>query len=169
MLFKGCVAATISIRHSGWAAPSQAARGRAGLVPDVLDAYPNVTVVASKVALAYLKGLTHRPFTERAVKGGDKVGPVARMLSALTAGRAGTGTHADAHRHSVLTGRGAAQIDLGGGHEVEFVMAPNLHWPDTMFSFDHKTGAPLGSMPLAACGRNRLTQTQGMHAQRCTF
>ena len=44
----------------------------AGLVPDVLDAYPEVTVVASKVALAYLKGLTHRPFTERAVKGGDK-------------------------------------------------------------------------------------------------
>ena len=44
----------------------------AGLVPDVLDLYPEVTVVASKVALAYLKGLTHRPFTERAVKGGDK-------------------------------------------------------------------------------------------------
>ena len=41
-------------------------------MPDVLDLYPEVTVVASKVALAYLKGLTHRPFTERAVKGGDK-------------------------------------------------------------------------------------------------
>lgn len=24
---------------------------------------------------------------------------------------------------------------------LEFVMAPNLHWPDTMFSFDHATGA----------------------------
>lgn len=31
------------------------------------------------------------------------------------------------------------QIDLGGGHVMEFVMAPNLHWPDTMFSFDHAT------------------------------
>ena len=31
-------------------------------------------------------------------------------------------------------------MDLGGGHEIEFVMAPNLHWPDTMFSFDHGTG-----------------------------
>lgn len=31
------------------------------------------------------------------------------------------------------------QIDLGGGHVLEFVMAPNLHWPDTMFSFDHAT------------------------------
>ena len=45
----------------------------AGLVPDVIDAYPEVTIVASKVALAYLKGLTNRSFTERAVKGGDKV------------------------------------------------------------------------------------------------
>ena len=26
------------------------------------------------------------------------------------------------------------------GHELEFVMAPNLHWPDTMFSFDSSTG-----------------------------
>ncbi|EFN57371.1 hypothetical protein CHLNCDRAFT_142758 [Chlorella variabilis] len=26
-----------------------------------------------------------------------------------------------------------SKIDLGGGHVMEFVMAPNLHWPDTMF------------------------------------
>lgn len=31
-------------------------------------------------------------------------------------------------------------INLGGGHELEFVVAPNLHWPDTMFSFDKGTG-----------------------------
>jgi len=31
------------------------------------------------------------------------------------------------------------RLDLGNGHELEFVIAPNLHWPDTMFSFDHKT------------------------------
>ena len=31
------------------------------------------------------------------------------------------------------------QIDLGGGHVLEFVMAPNLHWPDTMFTYDHAT------------------------------
>ena len=31
-------------------------------------------------------------------------------------------------------------MDLGGGHVLEFVMAPNLHWPDTMFTFDHRTG-----------------------------
>jgi len=71
----------------------------------VIDIYPEVEVVGSKVALMYLKGLTHRPFKQRVVKGGDTV-------------------------------------DLGGGHVVEFVMAPNLHWPDTVFSFDHATGSP---------------------------
>ena len=69
----------------------------------MIDIFPEVTVVGSKVALMYLKGLTHRPFEQKAVKGGDK-------------------------------------IDLGGGHVFEFVMAPNLHWPDTIFSFDHATG-----------------------------
>eukprot|EP00913_Durusdinium_trenchii_P009188 g8637.t1 len=32
------------------------------------------------------------------------------------------------------------ELDLGKGHKLEFVIAPNLHWPDTMFTFDHKTG-----------------------------
>jgi flavorubredoxin/flavin reductase (DIM6/NTAB) family NADH-FMN oxidoreductase RutF len=31
------------------------------------------------------------------------------------------------------------RLDLGNGHELEFVIAPNLHWPDTIFTFDHKT------------------------------
>eukprot|EP00475_Leptophrys_vorax_P024740 TRINITY_DN34220_c0_g1_i1.p1 TRINITY_DN34220_c0_g1~~TRINITY_DN34220_c0_g1_i1.p1 ORF type:complete len:693 (-),score=42.91 TRINITY_DN34220_c0_g1_i1:347-2314(-) len=31
-------------------------------------------------------------------------------------------------------------LDLGGGHVLEFIMAPNLHWPDTMFTFDKGTG-----------------------------
>ena len=31
-------------------------------------------------------------------------------------------------------------LDLGNGHVLEFVSAPNLHWPDTMFTYDHKTG-----------------------------
>ena len=68
----------------------------------MLEAFPAATVVASKVALAYLSALAQRSFAQRAVKGGDTV-------------------------------------DLGGGHVLEFVMAPNLHWPDTMFSFDHAT------------------------------
>jgi flavorubredoxin/flavin reductase (DIM6/NTAB) family NADH-FMN oxidoreductase RutF len=32
-------------------------------------------------------------------------------------------------------------LDLGNGHTLEFVSAPNLHWPDTIFTYDHKTGA----------------------------
>ena len=31
------------------------------------------------------------------------------------------------------------QLDLGNGHVLEFVSAPNLHWPDTIFSYDRKT------------------------------
>lgn len=31
------------------------------------------------------------------------------------------------------------RLDLGNGHELEFVAAPNLHWPDTMLTYDHKT------------------------------
>ncbi|AFY72139.1 flavin reductase domain protein FMN-binding protein (plasmid) [Thalassoporum mexicanum PCC 7367] len=32
------------------------------------------------------------------------------------------------------------RLDLGNGHMLEFVSAPNLHWPDTIFSYDHQTG-----------------------------
>ena len=62
-----------------------------GLIPDILDVFPEAQVVGSKVALMYLKGLTHRPFDQKPVKGGNKV-------------------------------------ELGSGHTLEFVMAPNLHW-----------------------------------------
>lgn len=36
--------------------------------------------------------------------------------------------------------KGGDVIELGGDHSLEFVLAPNLHWPDTMFSFDKATG-----------------------------
>ena len=31
------------------------------------------------------------------------------------------------------------RLDLGNGHDLEFVSAPNLHWPDTIFTYDPKT------------------------------
>jgi len=31
------------------------------------------------------------------------------------------------------------QLDLGNGHKLEFLSAPNLHWPDTIFTYDHGT------------------------------
>ena len=30
-------------------------------------------------------------------------------------------------------------LDLGDGHVLEFVNAPNLHWPDSIFTYDRKT------------------------------
>ena len=31
------------------------------------------------------------------------------------------------------------RLDLGNGHVLEFAIAPNLHWPDTIFTYDTKT------------------------------
>ncbi|WP_035985302.1 diflavin flavoprotein [Leptolyngbya sp. KIOST-1] len=31
------------------------------------------------------------------------------------------------------------RLDLGGGHDLAFVSAPNLHWPDTIFTYDSGT------------------------------
>ncbi|MEA5564059.1 diflavin flavoprotein [Anabaena sp. UHCC 0399] len=73
-----------------------------GLVKDLLQMSPDITIVGSKVAIQFLEDLVHRPFKRKIVKNGDR-------------------------------------LDLGNGHEMEFVIAPNLHWPDTIFSFDHKT------------------------------
>lgn len=73
-----------------------------GLVKDLLQKAPDITVVASKVAIQFLENLVHRPFKRQIVKNGDR-------------------------------------LNLGNGHEFEFVIAPNLHWPDTIFSFDHQT------------------------------
>ncbi|HAA30287.1 MAG TPA: diflavin flavoprotein A [Cyanobacteria bacterium UBA8553] len=74
-----------------------------GLVKDVLQLAPQVTVVGSKVAIQFLEDFVHQPFERLVVKNGDK-------------------------------------LDLGKGHVLEFVNAPNLHWPDTIFSYDAGTG-----------------------------
>eukprot|EP00850_Spirogloea_muscicola_P021974 SM000270S10371 [mRNA] locus=s270:27556:32402:- [translate_table: standard] len=36
--------------------------------------------------------------------------------------------------------KGGDTLDLGKGHLLEFVSAPNLHWPDTIFTLDKGTG-----------------------------
>jgi flavorubredoxin/flavin reductase (DIM6/NTAB) family NADH-FMN oxidoreductase RutF len=73
-----------------------------GLVKEILNLAPNVTVVGAKVAIQFLENMVHQPFQSMTVKSGDR-------------------------------------LDLGNGHELEFVSAPNLHWPDTIFTYDHKT------------------------------
>ena len=35
--------------------------------------------------------------------------------------------------------KSGATLDLGNGHVLEFLNAPNLHWPDTIFTYDRKT------------------------------
>lgn len=73
-----------------------------GLVKDILQLAPQITVVGSKVAIQFIEDFVHQPFKRQIVKNGDK-------------------------------------LDLGNEHELEFVIAPNLHWPDTSFSYDRKT------------------------------
>lgn len=73
-----------------------------GLVKDILELAPNVTVVGSKVAIQFLENWLHQPFQKQIVKGGDT-------------------------------------LDLGNDHVLEFLIAPNLHWPDTIFTYDAKT------------------------------
>lgn len=73
-----------------------------GLVKDIVQLAPEITVVGSKVAIKFLEDLVHHPFKQQIVKNGD-------------------------------------QLDLGKGHVLEFVNAPNLHWPDTIFSYDAGT------------------------------
>ena len=73
-----------------------------GLVKEVLQLAPQVTVVGAKVAIQFLENMVHQPFESLKVKQGDS-------------------------------------LDLGNGHELQFVSAPNLHWPDTIFTYDAKT------------------------------
>ena len=40
-------------------------------------------------------------------------------------------------KHQIV--KNGDSLDLGNGHQLEFVSAPNLHWPDTIFTYDRKT------------------------------
>lgn len=73
-----------------------------GLVKNILELAPQVTIVGAKVAIQFLENMVHQPLKVLQIKSGDR-------------------------------------LDLGKGHELEFVSAPNLHWPDTIFTYDHKT------------------------------
>ena len=43
----------------------------AGLIPDIVDVFPEVEVCGSKVAMMYLQGLTNREMKTKVMKGGD--------------------------------------------------------------------------------------------------
>ncbi len=44
--------------------------------------------------------------------------------------------HRNYKRQMVKSGE---KLDLGNGHVLEFISAPNLHWPDTIFTYDAST------------------------------
>ena len=92
----------IHINHLDYLIISHTEPDHSGLVKEVLELVPEVTVVGAKVAMQFLENMVHRPFKQLIVKSGDT-------------------------------------LDLGNGHVLEFVSAPNLHWPDTIFTFDAKT------------------------------
>ena len=121
----------------------------------------------------FLSNLMHRPFKQQAVKGGDKVCPAANgawlhfchHFCSRTALHPVVALHPAAGLRTHPPTCPAFQIDLGGGHELEFVMAPNLHWPDTMFSYDHGTGVMYtcdGKAQPRACA---VVGLAGLHAK----
>ncbi|MDJ0598737.1 MAG: diflavin flavoprotein [Crocosphaera sp.] len=40
---------------------------------------------------------------------------------------------------NTLIVKSGSTLHLGKGHELQFISAPNLHWPDTIFTYDQKT------------------------------
>ena len=44
------------------------------------------------------------------------------------------------HKENIIIVGDDDTLDLGNGHVLEFVEIPNVHWPDTMVTFDSKTG-----------------------------
>ncbi|MEB3174253.1 MAG: diflavin flavoprotein [Cyanobacteriota bacterium] len=102
-LYLEALAGVVDLSRLDYLVISHTEPDHSGLVKDILQLAPQVTVVATKVALQFLDNFVHQPFERRQVKSGDT-------------------------------------LDLGGGHCLEFVSAPNLHWPDTMLTYDQGTG-----------------------------
>ncbi len=69
----------------------------AGSIEKLIKLNPNITVIASAVAIRYLRNIVNIDFKSQAVKINDT-------------------------------------LDLGG-RTLQFISAPNLHWPDTIYSY----------------------------------
>jgi len=101
-LYLSILAGLIDINKIDYLIISHTEPDHSGLVKNILQLAPSITIVGAKVAIQFLENMVHQPFESMVVKSGQK-------------------------------------LDLGDGHELEFVSAPNLHWPDTIFTYDYKT------------------------------
>ena len=101
-LYLDCLNNLIDVSTLDYLVVSHTEPDHSGLVKDVLNLAPNVTIVGSKVAIQFLENMVHQPFKSLIVKSGSR-------------------------------------LELGKGHELQFISAPNLHWPDTIFTYDEKT------------------------------
>lgn len=101
-LYLSCLAEQIDLAELDYLIVNHTEPDHSGLVREILEQAPQITVVGSKVAIQFLENMVHQPFTSLVVKSGSS-------------------------------------LDLGNGHRLEFVSAPNLHWPDTIFTYDTGT------------------------------
>ncbi|CAI5508847.1 unnamed protein product [Closterium sp. Naga37s-1] len=102
-LYLSALKAEIDIKDIDYVIANHTEPDHSGLIRDLIELNPNITVVGSKVCIQFLQNLVLKPFKS-------------------------------------LVAQPGKILDLGGGHELDFIMAPNLHWPDTMFTFDKGTG-----------------------------
>ncbi|MBF2017566.1 MAG: diflavin flavoprotein [Rivularia sp. T60_A2020_040] len=101
-LYLEVITGLIDVNKIDYLVVSHTEPDHSGLIKDILQLAPDITIVGAKVAMQFLENMVHQPFNSMIIKSGER-------------------------------------LDLGNGHELEFVSAPNLHWPDTIFTYDHKT------------------------------
>ncbi len=100
-LYLSAIAQTLDFSKLDYLIVSHTEPDHSGLVKEILEKAPHVTVVGAKIAIQFLENMVHQPFQSQIVKQGDR-------------------------------------LDLGNGHELTFISAPNLHWPDTILTYDAK-------------------------------
>ena len=57
------------------------------------------------------------------------------------------------HTENVTVVKDGDTLDLGQGHVLKFISIPNVHWPDTMATFDEKTGVLFSCDAFGAFGK----------------